>query len=481
MEEKVQQTSVSKGERTDSFLNESLRISVTEGVFAQIFITLAFTGSIFILKFALVLNAAPLHLGILFAIGNATAIFQLFGIFISAKLTTLKPIVIKLSGISRFLILFLGILPFVFVSEYAIWIMLGILFVSTSIQMVSGNIWTEWIAASFPLRIRGRLFSIRQQYVMVAALLSGYVFSILADLFDENNAEKLITSIRNRIPYKEFFVSSNQRYFYLFLFVFAVAMGMISLKILAKQPEKKRHPLPIDLKALGTSLKDKNFRVLLLFSFWWMFATGIGSPFWQPFMINNLQMSLTHIQFYGMISSISSLLFLRFWGRYIDKWGNKNAMFYLIIFSVINPIIWLFTHKGNVWLLYIEAVTSGMMWCGAGIVTFNFALAVAPSHLRQLYTAFYAAVGGVATTITMYLSGRYFPEPRVLFGLHLGSEQVLFALTSLARLTALIPLYFVNEERSRPLLYSFSQLNQFLRVSVFRFTQRFFEKTKHNP
>jgi MFS family permease len=470
-----------KKSHRDNFLNESLRISVTEGIFAHVFMTLSFTGSIFITKFALLLNASPFHLGVLSALGQLAAVFQLFGIFISSKLSTVKPTIIKLSAISRLLILMLGILPFVVNAEYAIWFMLIIFFISTSIQSVSGNIWVEWIAASFPIRIRGRFFSVRQQYVMVTGLLTGFIFSIASDLFNEEVTTGLVATIREKVPFQSIMVNDNLPYFFLFLFSFAVVMGLVSLKILSTQPEKKRKPLPIDFRSFMGSLKDKNFRILLLFSFWWMLATGIGSPFWQPFMIVNLSMSLTHIQFYGMISAFSSLIFLRFWGKYVDKWGNKNAMFILIVLGSINPAIWLFLHKGNVWLLYIEAFTSGMMWSGAGIVTFNFALAIAPSHLRQLYNAFYGAVGGIAMTITMYLSGRYFPAPRTLFGLQLGSEQVLFALTSIARLSSLIPLYFVQEPRSKSVLYSFSQLNQFTKVTLFRFYQWFFDKMKLNP
>jgi MFS family permease len=376
---------------------------------------------------------------------------------------------------------FLGLIPFFIVPDYAIWVMLIIFIISTSIQMVSGNIWVEWIAASFPLKIRARFFSIRQQYIMISGLITGYFFSLFIDLFDHNNVQGFIVAVRNQLPFNSFLVTDNLRYLFLLIFTFAVIMGLISLNILTRQPERRREPRTVDYRVLGTSLKDKNFRVLLLFSFWWMLAVGIGAPFWQPFMINNLQMSLIEIQFYGMISSLSSLIFLRFWGKIIDRWGNKTAMFFLIILGSLNPLIWLFANQSNLWLLYIEAFTSGMMWCGAGIVSFNFALAVAPIHLRQLYGAFYGAVGGIAMTITMLLSGRFYPAPLLLFGLNLAPEQVLFALTSLVRLSAIIPLLFVNEPKSRPILYSFSQLNQFAKVRVFRFSQWFFEKIKLNP
>lgn len=69
-----------------------------------------------------------------------------------------------------------------------------------------------------------------------------------------------------------------------------------------------------------------------------MFAIGVGSPFWGPFMMKKLSMSLFEIQIYNTISVFSSLLSYPFWGRFIDKNGNKTAMQICIVLGGLNPM-----------------------------------------------------------------------------------------------------------------------------------------------
>jgi len=78
-------------------------------------------------------------------------------------------------------------------------------------------------------------------------------------------------------------------------------------------------------------LKASHFRRFLLYNCWWMSAIGIGAPFWQPFMMKKLSMSLFDVQIYGSINIMAAILFLRLWGRLMDAYGNKTAMRFIIL------------------------------------------------------------------------------------------------------------------------------------------------------
>jgi len=129
---------------------------------------------------------------------------------------------------------------------------------------------------------------------------------------------------------------------------------------------------------------------------------------------------------------------------FIDKFGNKTAMRFAIILGGINPLIWLLASPETYWIIYFEAVLSGIMWSGTNIVALNFVLAIAPTKRRQVYSGVYGAFTGVAMMTTMLLSGAFLPGAMDIGTLHLEPGQVLFGLTGLARLTAGIPLTWME-------------------------------------
>ena len=54
----------------------------------------------------------------------------------------------------------------------------------------------------------------------------------------------------------------------------------------------------------------------------------------------------------------------------------------IILLGGFNPMVWLFVSAYNYPILYLEAVTSGIMWGGAGLVGTNFVLSVAPKERK---------------------------------------------------------------------------------------------------
>ena len=453
-----------QNDKSKSELRSTMEISTREGIFAQIYGTLAAPGSIFLTKFAVMLGATPFQFSLMAAIGQLSQIFQPLGVMLTRNLTSRKNIVIKFASASRALSFLFGFLPFMFINSSAMWIMLLIYFFSTSLGAVGGNAWIAWIADMVPLRIRGRFFSRRSQYLMVAGLLTGYTMSAFIDMYAQNPgfiAKALLSLISNA----SVFSAQNLTYAFLAIFCFGTIIGLLGLRILKKQPERQKSIERESFREmLITPLQDKNFRKLLLYAFWWMFAVGIGAPFWGPFLIQKLNVSLVEIQLYGTISTFASIAALRPWGFIIDRFGNKTAMRFSLLLGGMNPMLWLFVTPDSYWLIFVEAFTSGIMWSGAGIVATNFVLAIAPKGKQQIYSGIFGAFSGIAMTITMLMSGIFLPAPREIFGLHLEPEQVLFGLTGLARWSTQIPLTWIHEPHGKPVraaLYFYIQFALF--------------------
>jgi hypothetical protein len=428
-------------------INRTVKISITEGMLWQVYATVAAPGSVFLTKFAVMLGATPLQFGLVSAIGQLSQVFQPLGVALTRKMTSRKGVVVALVSAGRAIAFLYGFLPLALSAQAAMWAFLPLFLVATSLQAVGGNAWIGWISDIIPLEIRGRFFARRSQFLMLAGMVTGYLFSAFIDLFATERSG-LSQAIVSAVGNAALFVSENLPHAFAALMGFAAVIGLLSARILLLQPERAKAVETESFRAiLAEPFRDANFRKLLLYGFWWMLAVGIGGPFWGPFMIKNLGMPLINIQIYGTIQTIAALVALRPWGLLIDRFGNKTAMRLAIFMGGINPVVWIFATPESHWFLYIEAATSGVMWAGAGIVATNFVLAVAPDAKRQIYSGIFGAFSGVAMMVTLLASGAFLPAPMTLLGLRLEPEQILFGLGGVLRWTTQIPLSWVREPR----------------------------------
>jgi len=436
--------------RTNSLIRKAYHRSIMEGVFAQVYGNLAAIGSSFVTKLMVIMGASPLQYSLLTALGQISALWQPLGVAFSHRVQERKWICIWITFIGRFLTLFLGLALLFPHRQDGIWFMLTLLFFSAGFQATGANIWIAWVSDLVPLRIRGRFFSRRNQILLFIGLIFSYIISYLVDLFEAGDRGQSVIAI---LRGGSFFVPQNQALFLAYIFIFASVIGILGLSILALQPERKGiHFAGASLKQVFIApLKDKNFRLLLVFGSWWMLAIGIGSPFWTPFMLTNLQMGLFEVQLYNTLHIGTSLLAFGFWGKFIDRFGNKTAMKICVFLGGLNPLFWLFMTAGNHSILWIEGVSSGFMWAGTGVITTNFVLSISPRGREQAYSGIYAAFTGIFMMSSSLASGIFYPEALSLGKIDLVPEQVIFGLGAVMRWLAIIPLILVREYRSVPL------------------------------
>jgi MFS family permease len=438
--------------KTASILQKTYQTSILEGSFAQVYGVLAQIGSSFVTKLMVILGASPLQYSLLTAIAQGSAVWQPLGIAISRKVNQRKWLCIWISALGRLLSMFLGFSLLFKNPQAGLWFILILLFFGSGFQATGANIWIAWISDNIPLRIRGRFFSRRNQILMIVGLAVSYIVSFHVDLF-ESKGGSLREAYLRLLGAENFFKPSNQPFFLAAVFAVAAIIGLAGLSLLALQPERQTRKQRISSlrRIFGDPFKDKNFRLLLVFGIWWMLAVGIGSPFWAPFMLKKLQMSLFQMQIYSTIANISSLLSFSFWGRFIDRYGNKSSMKICVFLGGLNPLLWLFMSQSNYNILWLEGIISGFMWAGAGIITTNFVLAIAPRGREQSYSGIYAAVAGVSMMSASLASGIFYPESLNIGCRVLEPEQVMFGIGGIVRWLALIPLALVQENRSVPL------------------------------
>ena len=428
-----------------SELRETFRISITEGVYAQVYTSLAGSGSVFLTKLLVMLGASSIQFGILAATGQIFLVLMPLGALVTRKLTQHKSATVRWAVAGRALTPFLGVLPLFLSDRISLTAVLAVFAVSTALLAVSANIWAGWMARMVPLRIRGRFFAKRNAVLLSFGLSTAFLLGLLVDNFNNDPAALRLVMAG--------------------LFLIAGIIGLIGLKILSRQPERPTETADLPaLELFKEPFKDSNFRKLCVFGGWWMLAVGIGAPFWQPFMIEVLRMGVTEMLLYGMTSTVGSILTLKYWGRFIDRYGNITAMKLAIGIGTVVPFVWLFVTPDSVWIIFIESLIAGSMWGCVGIVTANLVLAIAPKEKAQIYSGLFGACCGAGLIITMLASGVFMPAPLQIAGMSLHPMQVLFLITAFVRFSALIPLSRVREPNAVPLNVVLGQLRLWSKV-----------------
>jgi MFS family permease len=453
-----------KNRSRGSQLRDTFRISTQEGIFSQIFTSLAGPGSVFITKLAVLLGASPAHFGVLSAIGQFSQALQPLGVAITKRRTLRKPIILSLAATGRAMAPLLGIIPLFFAHSMALPLVLAVYLLYSALLAVCANMWMGWIADMVPKSLRGRFFAQRNQILMVAGVLASFIFGTAIDLFSDERGW-LAGKIGSALGIQH--DPAALPWVFLCVFILAGVIGLSGLLVLRKQPERPKEVETEPFRSmLSTPFRDSNFRNLAIFGIWWMLAVGIGAPFWQPFMIQRLHMDVVQILLYGTVSTVGAQIAIRPWGRFIDRHGNKPAMRLALLLATVNPVVWLFLSPDCYWFVYIEAFLSGIMWSCAGIVTANMVLSIAPEKYRQMYSGVFNALSCSAMVLSMLASGFFMPDGFSLFGKYLFPEQVLFLITAVVRFSAEIPLSWVNEPDSTDMGVLVRRFNQFTKVSI---------------
>ena len=437
-------------------LKETVYWSTWDGVFFQMYFLLSSVGTSFFTAYCLELGMADKELTLLAAAAQLCLLCQLFGARVSqwASGHSRRRLVMFLTGLSRLSMAMLALLPFVLPREYAFPAVLLVIVIAGACQAVAANIWTAWISDSVPKGIRGRFFARRSVLANLAGVTIGFIGGLLLDWFDgkPGSIGAYLATLTGHRGDQVF--SSRMQLFFLILST-ATLFSFVSLLFLSRQPERQSRPSHHE-EALSDpyslALRQHSFQRLLALGAAWSFAVGIGSQFWTPYMQRDLHMTLLEQQLYGLISLTGMLCSLPFWGKTIDRFGNRPAMCLGIIIGAINPIYWLLVSKDSHSLIFVEALTSGISWACINLCQMNFVLSLTGPRERQAAAGIYAALCGAFQMAGVMASGWLLPgQAYVIFGLRLDPYQLLFLATALCRLAALLPLAAVPEAGSRSL------------------------------
>jgi len=408
---------------------DALKISIKEGSAGSV---MNGVGNSFITPYALELmknfpvQTTNIYIGFLSSfVGLVSPISQIFSTKFMERLSRKKIVLygvffqaliwipIILLGIMQYFGLWIDYLPGLLIFLYSLFVAIG---------AFATPAWFSWMGDLVPESKRGRYFSRRNRIIGVVSIISMLIAGFLLDFF---KTKGLI----------------------LFGFALLFSIGMIariySFFLLRKQYSPKlvlKDGYYFSFWQFLKKLPESNFGKFSLYLGLMYFAVSIASPFFNVYMLNQLNLSYVWFTIINLSASVFSLIALPFWGKFADKYGNRRMLLICSFFVPLVALLWM--GPGNVWyLFFVPSLISGIFWAGFDLAAFNFIYdSVRPEHraLCSAYTNMLIGIGIFAGSALGGLIAKFIP-----FTFGLGIFLFIFLISGIARF--IIALIFVPQ------------------------------------
>ncbi|GCL37379.1 major facilitator superfamily protein [Sphaerospermopsis reniformis] len=428
-------------------IRTSLQASTYDAIFATIFsIT---TGGILLSNFLVELDASPVIFGMLSSIPMLVNLIQPLGAYLSERTTSRFRYSALVYGISRlfWLLLVIGIICKswgLINSQQLVILTLVIVFFSHLVGGLGCASWMSWLAIIVPRRLRGRYFGIRNSAASLTNLLcvplAGFAVSHWFGGTLQGYGVVLLVGILFGLvslgcQYFQIDVNPQLQNTYIGLTqnkdkveVIHESVGVI-------------HELPLPYNKEND--KNSHFWIFLLYFSLWMLAFNLCAPFVNLYLLETLNIDVGWVTVYSSLQAGASLLMVVLWGRLADKLGNRLILIFVGIIVAVTPLFWFGIGDRNldIWLwLPLLHIFIGGTGAAVDLCSNNLQIGVTPLRNQSIYFAITAAIAGVTGALGTTIGGFIAQSP------HFGGLLGLFALSSICRLAALIPLVFVREQ-----------------------------------
>lgn len=408
----------------------ALLFSLTDGVFANIMITLTETFGV---AAAVFLNAPSI----------AIAILGSFPLFLSSLGQLLIPLIVKsqtgrkkyvlrgttLQSVFLFIIALSGYLP----EKIRAWF-----YVFTfALYGFSGNIisgfWMAWMGELVPQEIRGRHFAWRNRIFSITQLITAIIAGIISRKYNTSTAD-----------------------WSLFVIIFCIAglARAISTFFLYKQYEP--------LSATNNEIQNSNYYFQLNRSFLYYAisaalvqgSVAIAGPFFNVWYIKDLHFNYLTLSSVTAVTVLGTIFSLPLWGRIADSFGNRTVIKITSFLIATIPLPYLFFDK-PLHIILLNFYT-GFCWSGYNLSNFNYLLLASGKEKNEQKISFAIALSGFSVFIFSIIGGLLATRLPVIFKYRLSS---LFFISSIMRFIIFFifilryPKYEVPSRKSIELLF----------------------------
>ncbi|MBC1223021.1 MFS transporter [Nostoc sp. UCD121] len=425
-------------------IRQSLRALTYESVFAAVLYSII--GGALLSNFLLELGAGPVEIGLLAAIPQMVNLLQPLGAYLVNRSTSFRWYFMCIFIPSR--LLWLVLLPAIWLvtssritGHQVVQLTLVILLVANIIEAFGRAPWLGWSAVLVPQRLRGRYFGFRNSILGLTNLVGVPLLGLAVSAWPGGTLQGYGTVL-----------------------VLGIILGLISVvcqfwmtdinpQLLKVGDSDTSHP---QTQGIDFSLfKDANFLKFVLYLSIWCFAVNISAPFFNLYMLDNLDIDISVVTIYHGLGTGANMLMLLLWGKLADRIGNRPLLLLVGVLVAVTPLLWLLVGRNQIsfwiWLPLLHILAGGT-WAAIDLCTNNLMMGIAPLRYQSSYFAIAGAIAGITGAMGITVGGflATLPGAAGLLGL--------FVISGLLRMLALVPLVFVQEQRSIPL----GQLMRFL-------------------
>ena len=395
----VKQLFTPKPTISEEDINTGLRWMTYEGMATLGFWSIVTSG--FLAAFALALGANNFQIGVLAALPFLTQPVQIAAIPLIERIKRRKIIAVVAWIPAQLLWVPVALIPVYMDTPGAAAIsMLLVLIGFRGILVAVGQCaWNSMMKDLIPQHILGSAFARR---LMLAGII-GVFFALSASFFVDH--------------WRGGPSGEEGAFVYTIPLLFgALTLAMGSPLSMALTPEPLMQPpagpQPSLWSNLVTPFRDRNYRHLLRFLFLWGLALNLAIPFFAIYMLTVLDLSLAAVIGFTTLSQATNILFLRVWGRFVDRFGSKvilslSASLYLLVI-----LGWTFTTMPDRYfltlpLLAVLHLLAGIASAGVTLTTGTIGMKLAPVGQATPYLAAAAIATNIGTGIGPLLGGLF--------------------------------------------------------------------------
>ena len=351
-------------------INKGLNLVIVEGMTTEAMVV--FTQGTFLIALALLIGASNSQIGLLASLPIFTNVFQLVSVWLVRKFNNRRAISVVCSLLARIPLIITGFIVLFTGSANLINLVLFFLFFYYTFASVSGPSWNAWMKDLVPEKQLGSFFSHRGRNSQILNVTLSIILALTVD-------------------YVKHYYPQFELNMYGIMYIAGGVIGIAGIFLLARTPEPHSQLSQENIfKLLKKPLTNHNFVKLLVFNSVWVFAINMAIPFFTVFMMKNLGLPLSYIISLTILSQVFSILTIRIWGKFADRYSNKTIIGIGAPLYILCIIGWCFvgiyTHMyANLILLSILHIFMGISTAGITVALTNIGLKLAPKEDAIVY------------------------------------------------------------------------------------------------
>ena len=421
-------------------LEKTRKFSIKEGSFASI---AGGVGENYVTPYALSLGANTAHIGYLTSFaGLFGPISQIIGSRLMEKYDRKKLIIlfVALQSLSWLLFLLAGVF---FLNKFSPELIVPFLILSYIVYIIFGSLaappWFSMMGDIVPDKIRGDYFSKRNRINGAIALIA-----TLAAAFwlDYTKREDIIIIG------------------FILLFAIASISRFISTYYFTKHymPKiKLEKDYYFSLLQFIKKAPFNNFGRFAIFIALINLSVNIAGPFFAVYMLKDLGFNYVWFTAINMSAGLFAVIFIHPWGKFADKYGNREVLRLSGLLIPLLPILWIFS-SNPYYLIFVPQLLSGIAWAGFNLSASNYIYDAVTVQRRAIVVSYYSLLNGIGVFIGAILGGL------IAYYVHLSSINIflfIFIVSGILRAAVFLLMFpLVKEVRKEtvpihrnPLLY----------------------------